>query len=183
MTWSSTYNPLLTEALIDQLLGIICRDMQPALDFVSGEPGSLPAFVEYDLADVPIKRYPALLLTPDSESFDIESPNTVCQSPVRITAGIAVAHQVPSRVARLLQRYLRAFYLVIRSAFESRPDSFYSPLALPAGVGRESSAGLQAASLKLVWVESLAYDTLRRDRKSIFSQIALVSIKAELEEI
>jgi hypothetical protein len=182
MPWVTAYNPLLTEALIDQLLGIIYRDMQAALDLVSGAPGSLATFAEWDLDTVPIQQFPALLLTPDSEAFDIDSPMFVSQIPVRITGAVAVTHQVPNQLARLLQRYLRAVYIVVRTAFDATPNDFYSPLALPPGVGQENSLGLALGSLKQLWIEGLAYQQLRQHRTSGFAKAAVFSITAELRE-
>jgi hypothetical protein len=183
MPWTSAYNALFTEALIDQLLAIIYRDMQAALDFISGSPGSLPSFAEYELAEMAIHQFPVLLLTPDSEVFDINMSSVVAQTPIRITGGVAVAHQKPNMVARLLQRYLRAVYLVIRTSVErTQAADFYAPLALPPGVDKDVSAGLVEGSLKLIWIESLAYGELKRRPDSTFMRTAYFSLLAEMNE-
>jgi len=176
------YNPLLTEALIDQILAVIYRDMQQALDLVSGVPGSLPVFAEWDLAMRPVQQFPALLLTPDSENFDIEAPCYVTQKPIRITGGVVVAHQIPNMCARLLQRYMRAIYILLRASFEATPQDWTSQLELPPNVGNDTSAGLQPGALKLLWIEGLAYDELKRQKQALFAQAAVFSILAEVRE-
>jgi hypothetical protein len=156
--------------------------MQAALDLNNPPAGSLPTFAEWDLAEVPIVNFPALLLTPDSENFDIEVPMMVVQKPIRITGAVAVAHQLPNMVARLLQRYLRAVYMLLRTSFEGTPVDFTTQLALPSNVGNATSAGLQAGALKDFWIEGLAYDQLRRRPEGIFAKAAVFSILAEVHE-
>ena len=53
--WQSYYNAGLSKQIVRQLLAIVSRDIQAALDFVSGVPGSYAPFAEYDLALLPIR--------------------------------------------------------------------------------------------------------------------------------
>lgn len=181
MSWSSGWNAQLTEPLIDQIIAIVNRDMQSALDWVSGVPGSLPAFIEYDLERVPIKNFPTLLLTPDMESFDEESTDIVRQS-IRISGAIAVTHQVPNLLARLLQRYFRAFYAVLRTSWLRTSGDWALSLPLPAGLQNAASAGIPAGALCNLWIDSVAYDQFRQIRESVFAQALAFSIVAEMEE-
>jgi hypothetical protein len=68
--WISYYNAGLSKQVVRQLLAVIKRDIQAALDFVSGAPGTYAPFAEYDLALLPVQQFPALLLTPDTVSVE-----------------------------------------------------------------------------------------------------------------
>jgi len=112
--WTSYYNAGLSKQVVRQLLAVINRDIQAALDFVSGVPGSYAPFAEYDLALLPVQQFPALLLTPDMVAVD-EQANFTLHLAMRLTCVITVTQQDRNALAELIQDYVRAVRAVLDS--------------------------------------------------------------------
>lgn len=185
MAWTSKFAAKYTKPLVRQLVGILKRDIQAALDDVSGVPGSLAPFAEWDLAAVPIQNFPALLIIPHDDRFDAESQQTLHQT-IRLSIAVAVTHQDPSTCAELAQDYVRAVDEVLNSAWWLTNSDFYlaGTLALPSPPFAPSATapGLPTGTLTWLWVEGHAYDELRRIRTGLFATAATLSLVAELEE-
>src|SRR5947208_7357461 len=131
MAWTSKFAAGFAKPLIRQLAGILKRDMQAALDQVSGAPGSLGSFAEWDLATLAQQNFPALALLPQSVEFDPESLGTLAGR-IKLFAAVTVTHQDPNTCAELIQDYVRAVDEVLNSAWWLSPADFgLSTLALP----------------------------------------------------
>src|SRR5947208_2477727 len=62
MAWQSKFAAGFSKPLIRQMVGILNRDMRAALDNVSGAPGTLGSFAEWDLATVATENFPACVI-------------------------------------------------------------------------------------------------------------------------
>jgi hypothetical protein len=182
--WNSYYNAGLSKQVIRQLLAIIKRDIQAALDFVSGAPGSCAPFAEYDLALLPVQQFPAILLTPDRVTFHEESNGTLHQT-MRLTCTIAVTHQERNTLAEMTQDYVRAVRAVFDTLWESTPGDFMLsdlPLPSPPFPNGALSPGLPSGKLLKLFAEGHAFDEVRRSPQSGFTLTASMSVIVEIEE-
>jgi len=182
--WTSYYNAGLSRQVVRQLIAVINRDMQAALDFVSGAPGSYPPFIEYDLALVPALQFPAILLTPDTVNFDEDAGSTLHQT-LRLTSVIAVTHQDRNALAEIAQDYVRALRAVLDTLWESTPGDFLlTNLALPAPPFPSGalSPGLASGKLMKLFVDRHTFEEIRRGATSGFVMAATMSILVEIEE-
>ncbi len=184
LPWQSKFAAKYTKPLVRQLIGILSRDIQAALDDVAGGAGILPAFQEWDLATVPTKNFPACVVVPHSVEFSPESQQALQES-IRLSIAVAVTHQDPSACAEIVQDYVRAVDEVLNSAWWLTEGDFYSTtLALPSPpyAPVSTTPGLQGASLKRLFVAGHEYDELRRLRAGMFATAATLVVVAELEE-
>jgi hypothetical protein len=183
--WISYYNAGLSKQVVRQLLAIINRDVQAALDFVSGVPGSYAPFAEYDLALLPVKQFPAILLTPDKVIFHEEANYTLHQT-MRLTCTISLTHQERNALAEMTQDYVRAVRAVFDTLWESTPGDFMLnnlPLPSPPFASGALSPGLPNGKLLKLFVEGHAFDEVRRNPQSGFTMTATMSVIVELEEM
>jgi hypothetical protein len=182
--WISYYNAGLSKQVVRQLLAVINRDIQAALDFVSGAPGTYAPFAEYDLALLPVQQFPALLLTPDTVAVEEQANFTLHQS-MRLTCVITVTHQDRNALAELVQDYVRAVRAVLDSLWELTPGDFLLtslPLPSPPFPQGALSPGLANGKLTGVFAERHTFDEIRRAPQSGFAMAATMSIVAEIEE-
>jgi len=182
--WTSYYNAGLSKQVVRQLLAVIKRDIQAALDFVSGEPGSYAPFAEYDLALLPVQQFPALLLTPDVVAFEEQGNFTLHQS-MRLTCVISVTHQDRNALAELIQDYVRAVRAVLDSLWELTPGDFLLtslPLPSPPFPQGALSPGLVNGKLTRLFAERHTFEEIRRVPESGFVMTASMSVIVEIEE-
>ncbi len=184
MAWAPAYNVYGGEPLIRQLLAIVNRDIQAALDFVSGDPGSLRPFASYQLAESPTENYPAILVLQSNPKVDPETAPGAAQT-VPVICALAVAHQNPNQVAIQVQRYAMAVWHVLTASWVKTPgDWALAGLPLPEsayGPGQVTT-GLAQGKLNRVFVEPPGYGELRQTPKSIFVKAASMSIECDLFE-
>lgn len=184
MAWQPAYNAFGTEPLIRQLLAIINRDIQSALDFVSGAPGSLRPFASYQLAESATENYPAIMMLAPSLDFDPETVGIAAET-TPIFCAVAVAHQQPNAVAVLLQQYAMAVWHVLTAAWiKSNADFVASDIPLPISAypAGGNSPGLPAGTLSRLFVRRPQYAELRQTPKSMFVKAASLLIEADLFE-
>lgn len=182
--WMSYYNAGLSKQVVRQLLAIIKRDIQAALDFVSGVPGSYAPFAEYDLALLPVQQFPAILLTPDTVTFDEAASSTLHQT-ILLSCVIAVSHQDRNTLAEMIQDYARAVRAVLDTLWELTPGDFLLtnlPLPSPPFPNGTLSPGLASGKLMKIFAEGHAFDEVSRRPDTGFVMAAKMSIKVELEE-
>lgn len=184
MAWMAVDSSNLTKPLVRQILAIINRDCQAALDWASGVPGSLAPFVEYDMALMPVQQFPALLLAPEGDEFDIESPDTDKQS-VRMYCSLAVTHQDRNALAELAQDYVRAVRQILKASWLITPQDFWdATIALPAPpfAQGDTAPGLAQGMLKDLFVSGAVYDEMKRTAQSGWMMAATVAIHCQMEE-
>jgi len=182
--WTSYYNAGFSKQVVRQLMAVMYRDIQAALDFVSGVPGSYAPFVEYDLAVVPVQQFPAILLTPDTVNFDEDGASTLHQT-MRLACVIAVSHQDRNALAEITQDYVRAVRAVLDTLWESTPGDFLlTNLALPAPPFPSGalSPGLASGKLMKLFTDRHTFEEIRRGASSGFVMAAMMSILVEIEE-
>jgi hypothetical protein len=184
MAWVAADSSNLTKPLVRQILAIINRDCQAALDWASGAPGSLQPFVEYDMALMPVQQFPALLLAPEGDSFDVGSPDTDKQT-VRMYCSLAVTHQDRNALAERVQDYVKAVREILKASWFLTAGDFYSTsIAMPSPpfLSTETSPGLNPGALKDLFVSAAAYDEMRRNAQSGWMMSATMAIQCEMEE-
>lgn len=184
MGWQPAYNAYGTEPLIRQLMAIINRDIQSALDFVSGSPGSLRPFATYQLAESPTMNYPAVLLIPMAQTFDPQTVG-VAKETVTLFCGVAAEHQKPDGVAILIQQYAMAVWHVLAAAsLKTSGDFLLADLPLPATAygPAQLTSGMAPGVLKRLFVEQPEFAELRQTAKSMFVKAASITIEADLFE-
>jgi hypothetical protein len=183
--WTSYYNAGLSKQVVRQLIAVINRDIQAALDFVSGTPGSYAPFVEYDLALFPVQQFPAILLTPDTVTFEEEADFTLHQT-IRLSCVVALTHQDRNALAEITQDYVRAVRAVLDTLWESSPGDFLLtnlPLPSPPFPKGALSPGLASGKLMKLFTDRHAFEEIRRSAQSGFVMAATMSIVAEIEEV
>jgi len=183
--WVSYYNARLTKQVVRQLLAIINRDIQAALDFVSGVPGSYAPFAEYDLALLPVQQFPAILLTPDTVAFDQEADFSLHQT-IRLSCVVALTHQDRNSLAEITQDYVRAVRAVLDTFWESSPGDFLLtnlPLPSPPFPAGALSPGLASGKLMKLFADRHTFEEIRRSAQSGFVMAATMSVIVEIEEV
>lgn len=179
MSWTSRWNANFTKPLVRQIVAIIQRDQRAALDWVGGA-NVLPSIVEFDLALVAIRQFPALLVTPLADDFALESSDTRQQS-VRLAVSIAATDQRPGAVVELVEDYVRALDAVLLTVPLTDFAAALS-LTLP-HLGTINTTPLAAGVVKDLVVEAHAYDEARALRGNIFAMTATLGVRVEMEEI
>jgi hypothetical protein len=182
--WTPYYNGGLSKQVVRQLVAVINRDIQSALNFVSGVPGSYAAFAEYDLALLPLQQFPAILLAPDTVTFDEEANHTLHQT-MRLTCAIAVTHQDRNALAEVAQDYVRAVRAVLDTLWESAPGDFLLtslPLPSPPFPSGALSPGLASGKLTKLFADRHTFGQITGGAQSGFVMTATVSVIVEIEE-
>jgi hypothetical protein len=184
MAWTPAYNAKGAEPLIRQLLAIINRDIQAALDFVSGAPGSLRPFATYQLAESPTLNYPAVLMVAPSLDFDPETVGIAAET-TPVFCAVAVDDDDPNRVAIKVQQYAMAVWHVLTAAWIKSGADFEAsdiPLPLSAYPAGGNAPGLPQGTLNRLFVRKPNFDELQRTPKSMFVKAASLLIEADLFE-
>ncbi len=182
--WTSYYNAGLSKQIVRQLLAVISRDMQAALDFVSGAPGSYAPFAEYDLALLPVQQFPAILLAPDTVTFDEEANNSLHQM-IRLSCVVALTHQDRNALTELIQDYVRAVRAVLDTLWELTPGDLLLtnlPLPSPPFPAGALSPGLASGKLLKLFTDGHSYEEIRRGAQSGFVMTATMSVNVEIDE-
>lgn len=201
MPFLSYYRALFTEALILQLIALVQRDMQDALDAVTGvvypAAGSLQTFAEYNLAILPPENPPSLIVTPPQRLLIDENSQQTERSRGQIDFLISIANQDRNVLAQWVQRYLRALsYVIDTQGAPSIPNAggtapgrdmtdMFSPLSLslPFISGSPiTTTPLEPGSLIYMRVVGHNLGALYSGKFNGFLQTASLSVKIDLEE-
>jgi hypothetical protein len=178
-----------TKALIRQVIAIIQRDMQVALNGVTGvtfpAPGGLGTFTEYDRTIVLPENIPQLIVL--WERNNIHGEQTEAQE-ITLQLLIAIGNQDVNVLAEQLEDYIRALSYVLDNAGMN--------------VAADQSDFYQVLSCTLPWVQATPFnttplavgsliefrvvghepgDTLKK-KTGDFLQSAALSVKVVLEE-
>jgi hypothetical protein len=182
--WTSYYQAGLSKQVVRQLLAVINRDIQAALDFVSGVPGSYASFAEYDLASLPVQQFPAILLAPNSVTFD-EAANFTLHQTMQLTCQITVTHQDRNTLAEVAQDYVRAVRAVLDTLWESTPGDFLlTTLSLPSPPFPNGalSPGLASGKLMKLFADRHTFGEISAGAQSGFVMAPSMSVVVEIEE-
>jgi len=153
------YQAQFAKPLVNQLLAILQRDQQAALDIVNAgrPPGrELKPFAAFHKEVVTVQNWPALVLVAQETAFDTNSDADLRTQTVRLICALAVSGTDPEWLAEDAMDYLRAVDIALTSA---PLGDFYAPLAInhrtvPAG----ETTGLDPAISKIQDLRVLRHD-------------------------
>ncbi len=133
------YQATFAKPLVNQLIAILQRDQQEALNILdAGRPAgrALKPFGAFHKEAGTVQNWPALVLVPQETAFDTNSDADLRTQSVRLVAAMAITGADPEWLAEDALDYLRAVDIVLTSA---PLGDFYVALAInhrtvPAGV-------------------------------------------------
>lgn len=114
-----TYNAQFAKPLVNQLLAILQRDQQAALNIVNAaRPAGrvLAPFVAFHKEAAPIQNWPALVLVAQQTGFDAASDEDLRTQTVRFFCALALTGTDPEWLSEDAMDYLRAVDIVLTSA-------------------------------------------------------------------
>jgi hypothetical protein len=124
------YSAQFSKPLVNQLIAILQRDQQAALDLVNAaRPAgrALQPFAAFYKEAAPVQNWPALVLVAQQTTFDAASDEDLRTQTVRFFCALALTGADPEWLAEDAMDYLRAVDMVLTSAPLS---DFYSPLPI-----------------------------------------------------
>jgi hypothetical protein len=182
---NARYQAKFAKPLANQLIAILQRDQQAALEIVNGErpPGrDLKPFAAFHKEAAPIQNWPALVLVAQENSFDSGSDADLRTQSVRFFCALAITGTDPEWLAEDAMDYLRAVDIVLTSAPLA---DFYLPLAIdhrtvPSG----ETSGLDSALSKLLDLRITRHDlgALVARRGGALARGPQIEFVIELEE-
>ena len=156
---NARYEATFAKPLVNQLIAILQRDQQAALDLVNASrpPGrELKPFAAFHKEVVTVQNWPALVLVAQENAFDANSDADLRTQTVRFICALAITGADPEWLSEDAMDYLRAVDIVLTSAPLA---DFYTPLAInhrtvPGG----QTAGLDAAVAKILDLRITRHD-------------------------
>ena len=153
------YQAGFAKPLVNQLIAILQRDQQAALDIVNAtrpQDRALPPFKAFHKEVSPVQNWPALVLVAQEISFDAASDSDLRTQSLRFIAAMAISNTDPDWLVEDAMDYLRAVDTVLTSAPLA---DFYAPLAIshrtvPSG----ETAGLDATTAKIQDLRVVRHD-------------------------
>ena len=127
---NTRYQAQFAKPLVNQLIAILQRDQQAALDILNATrpPGrELKPFTAFHKEVVTVQNWPAMVLVPQEISFDANSDADLRTQSVRFICAMAMTGIDPEWLAEDAMDYLRAVDIVLTSA---PLGDFYSSLAI-----------------------------------------------------
>lgn len=178
MAWSSRFQALMVKPLIRQLAAIINRDMAAAVASV----GRNEIFNQFDLALVPIRLWPAILIIPASDEFD-ENADLERKQDVAVIIVIAVTHTDRNQLMEVAEDYALAVDRILNSVAGT---DFYTSLPLPLISGFVQPTTVQMTSaitnVTQLWVIRHDYGMARRRANSSFAMTVTMDVRCQMEE-
>ncbi|MFB3921598.1 MAG: hypothetical protein ACE145_07740 [Terriglobia bacterium] len=127
---NARYQATFVKPLVNQLIAILQRDQQPALDILNATrpPGrELKPFAAFHKELVSVQNWPAIVLVAQEVSFDANSDADLRTQSVRFVCAMAISGADPEFLAEDTTDYLRAVDMVLTSA---PLGDFYTALAI-----------------------------------------------------
>jgi hypothetical protein len=127
---NARYQAQFAKPLVNQLIAILQRDQQAALDLVNADrpPGrELKPFAAFHKEVVTVQNWPALVLVAQETAFDVNSDLDLRSETLRCVCALAITGTDPEWLAEDARDYLRAVDMVLTSA---PLTDFYTPLAI-----------------------------------------------------
>ncbi|HZP03137.1 MAG TPA: hypothetical protein VFD30_23010 [Terriglobia bacterium] len=156
---TTRYQAQFAKPLVNQLIAILQRDQQAALDIVNGtRPASraLKPFAAFHKEAAPVQSWPALVLVAQEIRFDLNSDADLRTQTLRFFCAMAITGTDPEWLAEDAMDYLRAVDIVLSSVPLA---DFTTPLAIshrtvPGGM----TTGLDPANTKLLDLRVVRHD-------------------------
>lgn len=152
------YQAQFAKPLVNQLLAILQRDQQAALDIVNaGRPSgrALNPFAAFHKEAAPIQNWPALVLVAQETAFDADSDAALRTQTLRFFCALAITGSDPEWLAEDAMDYLRAVDMVLTSA---PLEDFYKPLPLQHRTAGGQTAGLDPSVSKILDLRVTRHD-------------------------
>jgi hypothetical protein len=127
---NARYQAAFAKPLVNQLIAILQRDQQAALDLLNAaRPAGreLAPFAAFYKEAGTVQNWPAIVLVPQEISFDANSDPDLRTQSVRFICAMAITGTDPEWLAEDAMDYLRAVDMLLTSA---PLGDFYSPLAI-----------------------------------------------------
>jgi hypothetical protein len=127
---NARYEAQFARPLVNQLIAILQRDQQAALDLVNASrpPGrELKPFAAFHKEVVTVQNWPALVLVAQEAAFETDSDADLRTETLRFICALAITGADPEWLAEDAMDYLRAVDIVLTSAPLA---DFYTPLAI-----------------------------------------------------
>ncbi len=124
------YQAQFAKPLVNQILAILQRDQQEALDIVNAERPAgrtLKPIVAFHKEAAPIQNWPALVLVAQEDLFDGASDSDLRTQSIRFFCALAITGSDPEWLAEDAMDYLRMVDMVLTSFPLSE---FHTPLAI-----------------------------------------------------
>ena len=180
------YQAGFAKPLVDQLIAILQRDQQAALDIVNAArpPGrELNPFQAFHKEVVSVQNWPALVLVAQEVNFNTDSDADLRTQSVRFLCAMAISGADPEWLAEDALDTLRAVDIVLTS---TPLADFYAALSIdhrtvPGG----ETAGLDAAVSKVLDLRVVRHDLgvlLTRQRSAGFARGPQIEFVVEMEE-
>lgn len=112
MAFNSAFNAKFTKPLIRQLVAVVQRDIQGALDFVSGAVGAYTPFIQYELSINPVIQPPMLVVAPRNDNILNQDTQQALEQAVTVQAEVWLSNQEPNVLAEQIQDYVAAVALI-----------------------------------------------------------------------
>ena len=164
MPWTPKYSACFEEPLVNNVLAIIERDMQAALDYFYPTE-NLNDFAERTLGQLQGNSYPALEISPISNPVDEADASDRLQSAGSFEIRLIVTDSGPQAVTRKIMRYVRCLDAVLRSANKS--DYF---------------ANITGQRFGLVIALEHGYERRIRTNGSIYARFAVLLLTIKINE-
>ena len=113
------YQAQFAKPLVNQLIAILQRDQQEALDAINAaRPAgrALKPFAAFYKEAGTVQNWPALVLVPQETAFDADSDDALRTQSIRLIAAMAITGTDPEWLAEDALDYLRAVDRVLTSA-------------------------------------------------------------------
>lgn len=177
--WTPLYKADFTKLVVRQLLALVQRDIQDALDSISDAPGEFEPFHTYQLSPLAMPQFPAILIVPQRSIFDQLSVGT-SHSVTHYYVAVGVDHADPNALAEKIEDYVRAVDYVLTAL--PIPDFYTSwPLTMSKKVPTVQTTALVPGTVKEMFVMSHAYDEMRRLNNK-WAMVATLDLLVEREE-
>jgi len=156
---NARYQAGFSKPLVNQLIAVLQRDQQAALDIVNAgrPPGrELKPFVAFHKEVGTVQNWPAVVLVAQEIAFDSASDADLRTQTLRFICALAITGTDPEWLAEDAMDYLRAVDMVLTSL---PLTDFYTPLAIdhrtvPGG----ETAGLDPAVSKIQDLRIIRHD-------------------------
>lgn len=113
MSFYSAYNAKFTKPLVRQIVAVIQRDIQGALDQISGEAGAYLPFIQYELSVNPEIQPPMIVVAPRTNHLQVQDTQQGIEQAIQLSVEVFLSNQARNTLAEWVQDYIGAITLVL----------------------------------------------------------------------
>ena len=138
MAWTSAFNAVQEEGVIDNILFIVKRDFKDALDafhpieaeLTDADPRYLRDFQEREWGGISGMVFPALAVGPNRTASTLADAGDRLRGAIEFSSWIAVTDDSRSNVGRRITRYANAYEMVLRTAALKNKRDFFRNMSV-----------------------------------------------------